>query len=107
MYSWEDVNTALASGRLTEGLFRLEQIARTQGNEELANWAETELNSYTIDDVASSFPWNGPRYRLVTAPIIWYPVNLIGNEVSAAMLNPVSASFCLPDGVRYIESAID
>lgn len=64
MYSFDDVSQALEAGLLSEGLFRLEQFARSQGNTDLADWAAAELTGW--NSTSEDFP----DYRKMTVQVV-------------------------------------
>ena len=73
MFDWDSVNETLAKIDLSEGLFRLEQFARLQGQEELADWAATELEGYDPDNFVVDEEL--PEYRRFTVSLTYWTCN--------------------------------
>ncbi len=85
MYSIEDVKDALENEKLSDALFKLENLAERHGLTELAEWCSKELRGYENNDRTDE----KTRYRLVDVNwrnIYGQSLNLSGEFVEANKL---------------------
>src|SRR4051794_8451173 len=98
MFDWNSVGQALSGNDLAEGLFRLEQFAKSSGNAQLADWVHLELEGYTPTEIPDE---DIPEYRKVEISDRSYyfnhqaPLNEKNNQ-------QLEQRHILREGVRYL-----
>jgi hypothetical protein len=98
MFTVDQVRIALVNEKLSEALYRLEQLAIQTGIEELSTWSSCELKGYHRDGIKLSD--HTKNYRRVS--VIWKTYK--NKTISIDSLPKEVVWIPLPDGVSNLES---